>query len=263
MPPSRARSGVAPGCAASSVQERRAGRAWAARRSRLLSAMSGSGAAASSASSRGRSRRQQLAPRAASAPARAGSRARRAGSEKPRRSSSRERRPAAAPPVSSRRRADCRAGGTLRQHGGPARRSPARAPRTGNRARSPLRPVSPVRMRIASPIGRTKTLPSPIEPVLAAAMIVGHHLVHQRVGHHDLDLHLGQEVDRVLRAAVELGVALLAPEAPHLGDRHADHADLGSASFTSSSLNGLMIASIFFMRLRATGPCLERPCRYR
>src|SRR5262249_12084176 len=29
-------------------------------------------------------------------------------------------------------------------------------------------PVSPVRMRMASPIGRTKTLPSPMDPVLAA-----------------------------------------------------------------------------------------------
>src|SRR5258708_1315859 len=34
------------------------------------------------------------------------------------------------------------------------------------------------------------------------------HLVHQAIGHHDLDLDLGQEVDRVLRAAVELGVPL-------------------------------------------------------
>src|SRR6478609_9655571 len=35
------------------------------------------------------------------------------------------------------------------------------------------------------------------------------HLLGLRVGHHDLELHLGQEVDDVLGAAVELGVALL------------------------------------------------------
>src|SRR5919106_861768 len=40
-----------------------------------------------------------------------------------------------------------------------------------------------------------------------------------------LDLHLGQEIDHVLRAAVELGVALLAAEALHLGDGDALHAD--------------------------------------
>src|SRR3712207_3726445 len=40
------------------------------------------------------------------------------------------------------------------------------------------------------------------------------------VREHDLELHLGQEVDHVLGAAVELGVALLAPEA--LGLDHGD-----------------------------------------
>jgi hypothetical protein len=41
------------------------------------------------------------------------------------------------------------------------------------------------------------------------------------VADHDLDLHLGQEVDDVLGAAVELGVALLAAEALDLGDGQA------------------------------------------
>jgi hypothetical protein len=42
-----------------------------------------------------------------------------------------------------------------------------------------------------------------------------------------LDLHFRQEIDHVLRAAVELGVALLPAEALHFGDREAGHADFG------------------------------------
>src|SRR3954470_19244971 len=48
----------------------------------------------------------------------------------------------------------------------------------------------------------------------------------QRVVHDDLDLHLGQEVDDVLGPAIELGMALLAPEALGLGNRDALNADL-------------------------------------
>src|SRR5258706_9339491 len=40
-----------------------------------------------------------------------------------------------------------------------------------------------------------------------------------------LDLHFRQEVDHVFRAAVELGVPFLAPEALYFGDRDALHAD--------------------------------------
>src|SRR5690606_25826485 len=47
----------------------------------------------------------------------------------------------------------------------------------------------------------------------------------QIVGDGHLDLHLRQEVDHVLGAAVQLGVALLAAEALDLGDRDALHAD--------------------------------------
>src|SRR6185295_415399 len=46
------------------------------------------------------------------------------------------------------------------------------------------------------------------------------------VRHHHLDLHLGQEIDHVLGAAVELGVALLAAEALHFRDGQAGDADL-------------------------------------
>src|SRR5687768_6897065 len=53
------------------------------------------------------------------------------------------------------------------------------------------------------------------------------HLLDEVVGHHDLDLDLGEEIDRVLPAPVQLRVALLAPEAPHLRHRHADDPDTG------------------------------------
>ena len=49
----------------------------------------------------------------------------------------------------------------------------------------------------------------------------------QRVGDDDLDLDLGQEIDDVFGAAVELGVALLAAESLDLGDRQAGDADFG------------------------------------
>src|SRR5262249_23962783 len=47
------------------------------------------------------------------------------------------------------------------------------------------------------------------------------------VGHDDLDLDLREEIDRVLAATIQLGVALLTAEAPHLVHGHADHADAG------------------------------------
>src|SRR6185312_228893 len=48
------------------------------------------------------------------------------------------------------------------------------------------------------------------------------HLVRQ----HDLDLYLGQEIDNVLRAAIELGVPFLTAEALGLDHRDALQADL-------------------------------------
>src|SRR6187402_124896 len=47
------------------------------------------------------------------------------------------------------------------------------------------------------------------------------------VGHGDFDLELGQEVDNVLGAPIELGVPVLPAEALHLGHRHALHPRLG------------------------------------
>src|SRR3989338_3853437 len=51
------------------------------------------------------------------------------------------------------------------------------------------------------------------------------HLVDEMVGNDALYLDLREEVARVPAAPVELRVPLLAPEAAHLGDRHADDAD--------------------------------------
>src|SRR5215475_12699798 len=52
-------------------------------------------------------------------------------------------------------------------------------------------------------------------------------LVGSVVGHDDLELDLGEEVDDVLAAPLPLGVALLAAEPPHLRHRHADYASAG------------------------------------
>jgi hypothetical protein len=52
------------------------------------------------------------------------------------------------------------------------------------------------------------------------------HAVDQVIVHGGLDLHLGQKVDHILGAAVQLGMALLAAEALDLGDRDALHPDV-------------------------------------
>ena len=73
----------------------------------------------------------------------------------------------------------------------------------------------------------TKILPSPILPVRAALMmasIAGSTMV---VGDHDFDLDLGQEIDHVFGAAIQLGVALLPAEALDFGHGQAGDADFG------------------------------------
>ena len=82
-------------------------------------------------------------------------------------------------------------------------------------------------MRTTSIRSLTNILPSPTWPVCAARNDRVQHGLQLVVGHDDFDLDLGQEIDRVLRAAVHLGVALLAAEAADLGDRHARDAVLG------------------------------------
>src|SRR5260221_6287289 len=49
----------------------------------------------------------------------------------------------------------------------------------------------------------------------------------QRVADDDLNLDLGQEIDHVFGAAIELSMALLAPEALDFGDRQTGDADFG------------------------------------
>ena len=46
------------------------------------------------------------------------------------------------------------------------------------------------------------------------------------VGHDNLDLHLGQEIDDIFGAAIEFGMALLAPESLGFGDSDALNAGL-------------------------------------
>jgi hypothetical protein len=69
----------------------------------------------------------------------------------------------------------------------------------------------------------------------------------QRIVEDDLDFDLGQEVDDVLGAAMELGMALLAAETAHSATVSPVTPISCNALFTSSSLNGLMMASIFFI----------------
>ena len=102
---------------------------------------------------------------------------------------------------------------------------PARPGARSEPGQTPLRP-RPRRSRRCgfarpAPRAETKIFPSPIFPVLAASAMASRQGLDLVVGDHDVELHLGQEVDDVLRAAVELGVPLLAPETLHLGRRHA------------------------------------------
>jgi hypothetical protein len=63
--------------------------------------------------------------------------------------------------------------------------------------------------------------------------------LHQRIGHHRLDLHLGQEVDHVLGAAIQLRVALLPAEALDVGDGEPSHSRLGERLADFVELEGL------------------------
>src|SRR5215469_13338423 len=64
-------------------------------------------------------------------------------------------------------------------------------------------------------------------------------LIDQIAAHRDLDARLRNEVDHVFRAAIELGVPALAPEAFHLGDRHARHTDVREGGAYVVELEGL------------------------
>src|SRR5262245_25937006 len=64
-------------------------------------------------------------------------------------------------------------------------------------------------------------------------------LLHHVVAEHELELHLGEKVDDVFGAAIELGVALLAAEALGLGHGDALKADFLQRLFHLIKLEGL------------------------
>src|SRR5437867_6867939 len=86
---------------------------------------------------------------------------------------------------------------------------------------------------------RDEDLPVPDPPRARAAHDRVHRLRDALVGHEHRELHLGQEVDHVLGAAVELGVALLATEALHLAHREPLHPDRREAVLHLIELEGL------------------------
>ena len=63
-------------------------------------------------------------------------------------------------------------------------------------------------------------------------------LADEVVGQGQLDLNLGQEVDGVFAATVNLGVTFLAAEAFDFGDRHALDADFGEPDLNFVELEG-------------------------
>src|SRR4029450_7717082 len=66
-----------------------------------------------------------------------------------------------------------------------------------------------------------------------------HHLHHLFVADDDLELHLGQEVDDIFGAPIELGVAFLSPEPLHLADGEALNADSRQTLLHLVQLEGL------------------------
>src|SRR5918996_1334541 len=138
----------------------------------------------------------------------------------------------------------------------PARRS-ARARAAGgavsrSSARTPTRytapsPVSPVRIRIASSIGSTNTLPSPMEPVLAAPTIVATTLSTTWSATTTSIFTLGRKSTVYSEPRYSSVWPFCRPN-PRISVTVMPITPISvSASLTSSSLNGLMMASIFFM----------------
>ncbi len=101
---------------------------------------------------------------------------------------------------------------------------------------------------MASSMEATKILPSPILPLRAAVVRVSTTEAASASDHH-FQFYLGQQIHLVFLAAIDFLVAFLAAVSADFADGHAFDADALQASFTSSSLNGWMIASIFFIVL--------------
>src|SRR3974390_3023592 len=66
-----------------------------------------------------------------------------------------------------------------------------------------------------------------------------HRFLDHRVAEHKLDLDLGDQVDGVLAAAIELRWTLLAARAAHFEERHALDADLLECGFYGFQAGGL------------------------
>ena len=97
-----------------------------------------------------------------------------------------------------------------------------------------------------------------MRPVRAACGIASIGAVHQVVGADHLDLHLGQEVHDVFGAAVELGMALLPPEALGLDDGQALQPDLVQRVLHLVELEGLDDGLDLLHRLRFAIRALAR-----
>ena len=103
--------------------------------------------------------------------------------------------------------------------------------------------------RMASSMRLTKIFPSPMRPVRAAPTYGLHGAFLQIVDDNQLDFDLGQKVDRVFAASVELGVSLLPSVAAGFENWSTclPMPASSSASLTASSLEGWRMASILSM----------------
>ncbi len=99
---------------------------------------------------------------------------------------------------------------------------------------------------------KTKILPSPILPVCAVRMMVSTG-IDDIVGHHNFNFYFRQKIDHILGTTVQFGVPFLAAKAFTSVTVIPVMPTSASASRTSSSLKGLIIASIF-----SWGSCLNR-----
>jgi len=97
-----------------------------------------------------------------------------------------------------------------------------------------------VRIRTTCSRSTTKILPSPTLPVPVLVIRFDHPLSEDIV-RRDFDLCFWHELDEVLGAPINLGVAALPPKASDLGNRNALDAPSPTALRTSSSLCGLMM----------------------
>ena len=93
----------------------------------------------------------------------------------------------------------------------------------------------------------TKTLPSPILPVLAALTMARDGRIQPGIADHDFEFDFRQEIHGVFAAAIDFRVALLPAESLDFATVMPSMPISPRASFTSSSLNGFMMASIFFI----------------